>query len=128
MSINHVAIWTRNLEKSKDFFVSYFNGCANEKYIEAESNFQSYILSFENGPKLEIMSIPNKSHEAEENEQFYGFSHISFSVGSKESVNRLIEALRANNYKIIIEPRYTGDGYYEGCILDSDNNRIEITI
>jgi len=27
---------------------------------------------------------------------------------------------------VVGEPRYTGDGYYESCILDPDGNRIEI--
>lgn len=128
MSISHVALWTKDLENSKNFFVTFFNGHAGEKYINVKTNFQSYFLTFESGPSLEIMSIPNISHETGQNEQFTGFSHIAFSVGSMEAVNSLIENLRSNNCKVIVEPHYTGDGYYEGCILDPDNNRIEITI
>ncbi|NTU37489.1 glyoxalase, partial [Vibrio diabolicus] len=25
-------------------------------------------------------------------------------------------------------PRYTGDGYYESCILNPDGNRLELTV
>jgi lactoylglutathione lyase len=31
-------------------------------------------------------------------------------------------------YKVIGEPRTTGDGYYESVIPDPENNIIEITI
>jgi lactoylglutathione lyase len=27
----------------------------------------------------------------------------------------------------VSEPRRTGDGYYESCVLDPDGNRLEIT-
>ena len=36
-------------------------------------------------------------------------------------------ALRQAGYKVIGEPRTTGDGFYESVILDPDNNRIEIS-
>lgn len=31
-------------------------------------------------------------------------------------------------YDVISGPRTTGDGYYESCILDFENNQIEITV
>ncbi len=31
-----------------------------------------------------------------------------------------------DGYKIASQPRTTGDGYYESCVLDPENNRIEI--
>lgn len=37
-------------------------------------------------------------------------------------------SLKQAGYKIISEPRTTGDGYYESCILDMEGNQIEITI
>ncbi|MDY7028447.1 MAG: glyoxalase/bleomycin resistance/extradiol dioxygenase family protein, partial [Spirochaetota bacterium] len=29
--------------------------------------------------------------------------------------------------RIVSEPRRTGDGYFESCVLDPEGNRIEIT-
>lgn len=37
-------------------------------------------------------------------------------VGYRETINRLTEQLRANNYTIESEPRTTGDGYYESVV------------
>ena len=59
---------------------------------------------------------------------FIGLAHFSMSVGSKEAVISLTETLRKDGYTIKGEPRTTGDGYFESVILDSDGNKVEITI
>lgn len=58
--------------------------------------------------------------------QYIGLIHMAISVGSIEKVNQLTTTLRNGGYMVVSEPRYTGDGYYESCILDTDGNRIEI--
>ncbi|WP_173383121.1 VOC family protein [Fibrobacter succinogenes] len=57
-----------------------------------------------------------------------GFAHISFSVGSKEEVDRLTQKMSDDGIAIVGEPRTTGDGYYESVVLDPEGNRIEITV
>ena len=57
-----------------------------------------------------------------------GYAHIAFSVGSKEKVDDLTAVLRADGYEVVSGPRTTGDGYYESCIVDIEQNQIEITI
>jgi lactoylglutathione lyase len=57
-----------------------------------------------------------------------GYSHLAFSVGSKERVEGLTAELRAAGYTVASEARTTGDGYYESVVLDPDGNRVEITI
>jgi lactoylglutathione lyase len=126
MRIEHVALWARDLEKTKNFYVKYFNGRSNEKYYNEETGFQSYFLTFEGGARLEIMNIPTVSND--EIRPVSGYSHIAFSVGSKEKVDSLTKALVKDNYKLLSGPRTTGDGYYESCIEDPDGNRVEITI
>ena len=54
-----------------------------------------------------------------------GYIHVAFSVGSKEIVEKLTKQLETDGYKIINQPRTTGDGYYESCILDPESNQIE---
>ncbi len=128
MKIEHVALWTHDLEASKTFFVEFFGGKAGEKYINLENDFHSYFLSFEDGARLEIMQIPSRSSMAPLDEQYWGFSHVAFSVGSEKAVDELTEKARQRNFKVIREPSFTGDGYYESCIQDADNNMIEITV
>lgn len=127
MKIEHIAVWVKDLEKTRSFYQKYFGAVSNEKYINPVKNFESYFLSFENGCRLEIMTRPDlkESDNSYESQQF-GIIHFAFSAGSKEKVNELTETLRNDGYTIAGEPRTTGDGYYESVILDPENNIIEI--
>lgn len=61
-------------------------------------------------------------------QEFIGYAHLAFSVGSETAVNNLTEQLVADGYIRLDGPRYTGDGYYESVILDPEGNRVEVTI
>ncbi len=67
-------------------------------------------------------------HVGHEVSQHLGFTHLSFSVGSKEEVDRLTQQMFSDGIAIVGQPRTTGDGYYESIVLDPEGNRIEITI
>ncbi|PRX27187.1 lactoylglutathione lyase [Orenia metallireducens] len=128
MRIEHIAIWTDNLERLKEFYSTYFNATAGDKYINESKNFESYFLSFDQGCRLEIMhkpSIPKNLNNTAD--QCLGLIHFAISVGSKNKVLALTERLEEDGYEVIGEPRMTGDGYFESVILDPDGNRIEIT-
>ncbi len=128
MKIEHVAIWTKNLEQLKVFYVTYFDAQASDKYLNLSTGFESYFLSFTSGAQLELMSISNVENSNLNTEISVGLAHLAFSVGSKEQVDNLTEKLQISGYSVINEPRTTGDGYYESIIADPDGNRIEITI
>ncbi len=128
MFIEHLAIWCTNLESMKNFYVKYFNAVPNNGYHNPVKNFSSYFLSFEKGPRLELMNKPNIPENVNDVlTEYKGFIHFSVSVGTKEKVNALTEQLRNDGYTVIGEPRITGDGYYESVVLDPEKNRIEIT-
>jgi lactoylglutathione lyase len=57
-----------------------------------------------------------------------GYSHIAFSVKTKEELDSLTEKIRSDGYEIISGPRTTGDGYYESCFIDIEDNQIEIAV
>lgn len=128
MKIEHVAVWTKDIEKLKKFYVDYFDGIAGDKYTNTKKHFESYFIKFESGARLEIMQMPTiPSNLNDTINQYIGLIHIAISVGCVEKVNELTDRLRNAGYKVVGEPRHTGDGYYESCILDPDGNRIEIT-
>lgn len=127
MKIEHIALYVNNLEKSKDFFVNYFDGKPNNGYHNKTTDFRSYFITFDNGSRLELMTKPELNDE-EKALNRTGFIHLAFSVGSKEKVDALTEKLINDGFKVISEPRTTGDGYYESCILGIENNQIEITV
>ncbi|WP_027380082.1 VOC family protein [Chryseobacterium daeguense] len=127
MKIEHIAIWVQDLEKIRSFYEKYFGAVSNEKYYNPVKKFESYFLSFENGSRLEIMRRPDilESSNSYEAQQF-GIIHLAFSTGSREKVDELTEILRKDGYKVVGEPRTSGDGYYESVILDPENNIVEI--
>ena len=62
MKIEHVAIYAKNLEALRDFYMKYFQAISNEMYENPKKGFRSYFLSFSAGARLELMqkeSIPN---------------------------------------------------------------------
>jgi lactoylglutathione lyase len=128
MRIEHIAIWTHQLEVMKDFYVHYFHGTVNEKYINEKKKFTSYFISFEDGCRLELMTM-NGVPDSKDNvhTQFTGYIHMALETASKEAVDELTIQLVQDGYPCIEGPRTTGDGYYESVILDPDQNRIELT-
>ena len=62
----------------------------------------------------------------ESTDVFIGLAHFAFSVGSKEKVDAMIERFRSDGFRITGEPRTTGDGYYEGAVMDPDGNIVEV--
>lgn len=129
MKLEHVAIWTRQLELLKEYYVKYFDGVPNEKYENSKKNFESYFLSFGSGARLELMCMPvipeNKNDRV--GDQHLGIIHLAFCVDSPEQVDLKAEQLKKDGYNILSGPRKTGDGYYEFETLDPDNNRLEVT-
>lgn len=129
MRIEHIAIWTRDLERLRNFYETYFAGRSNPKYVNLRKQFESYFLTFDDGARLELMHMPTVPLSLNDStRQFTGYIHLAFSVGSREAVAALAERLRTDGYRILDGPRTTGDGYYESSVLDPDGNRLEITV
>ncbi len=125
MKINHLAIYTNDLERMRDFYLEYFNASSNQGYHNPNTGLRTYFLSFEDRTRLEIMNRPNLDQITPTPLQT-GYIHLAFSAGSKEEVDRLTASLEEDGYMVASKPRTTGDGYYESCVLDPDGNQIEI--
>ncbi len=127
MIIDHIAIWTTDLNGMKNFYVKFFGLHANEKYFNPQKNFSSYFLSYDSGAKIELMHSPDIIAINADSKTASGLTHFAISVGSKKKVNEVTERIRTSGNKVISEPRTTGDGCYESVISDPEGNRIEIT-
>jgi len=129
MKIEHLAIWVTDLEAMRTFYETYFHATANTKYRNDKKQFESYFLSFAEGPRLELMNRPDIPANVNDlKKEYIGIIHFAISVGNKETVDTMTETLRKDGYSIVGEPRWTGDGYYESVVLDPEGNRIEITV
>ena len=78
MQLTHIAIWTNELERSRDFYIKYFNGKSNEKYVNPKKGFASYFVTFEGGASLEIMQRTDITKETAD--VFFGLAHFAFST------------------------------------------------
>ena len=127
MRIEHIAMYVSDLERARAFFLQYFDAVSNEMYHNKATGFRSYFLTFADGARLEIMNKPGME-DLPKGIARTGFIHVAFSVGSKEKVDSITARLKADGYTVISGPRTTGDGYYESCIFDFEENQIEITV
>lgn len=124
LSIEHLALWTEDIERLKQFYERYFGAQAGELYRSKTQPLLSYFLTFGDGARLEIMTSPQL--EARGAGHRVGLAHFALRVGSREHVDQFVEKLRLEKIEIAGEPRLTGDGYYEAIILDPDGNSIEL--
>lgn len=128
MQIEHLAIWVSDLEAMRTFYETWFNAQAGPKYYNPSKQFSSYFLSFDHGPRLELMHRPDIRDVSKREAEHKGIAHFAVSLGSKEKVDDLTNSIRSAGWTVAGEPRTTGDGYYESVILDPEGNRIELTI
>jgi lactoylglutathione lyase len=128
MRIEHIALWTTDLERCKRYYVSYFGAIAGAGYVNPAKGFESCFLSFTAGTRIEVMKTTTLSPVViEAGAQRMGLTHFAISVGSERLVDALTQRLKQDGFPILDGPRRTGDGYYESVTLDPDGNRIEIT-
>ena len=127
MKIDHIAIWTTNLERLCNFYIRYFDASSSEIYYNHSKEFRSYFLTFDGECRIEIMEMPRiPASKNDIIKQYLGLIHFAINLGSKDRVNQLTEILRKDGFKVISEPRTTGDGNYESIVLDPDGNRVEL--
>jgi lactoylglutathione lyase len=126
--IEHVALWTEELERLRRFYEEFLGGRASALYSNELTEFESYFLEFEGGPRLELMRTPEVAHRPGDGHQVLGFVHVAFSVGSEAAVDELTQRLEDAGHEVVDGPRRTGDGYYESVVLDPDGNRVELTV
>ena len=125
MRIEHIAMYVKELEKTKDFFVTYFGAAANTGYHNPNTDFRSYFLTFDDGARLELMNVPEIADRGIP-DKYPCYCHIAISLGSKDKVDALTERMRADGVVIIGNPRTTGDGYYESVVADPEGNIVEL--
>ena len=126
IAITHVAVYATDLEKTRDYYMKFFDGKSNTIY-QNPNGFSSYFISFDSDVRLEIMHHTDIEQRAVK-DRVNGWSHVAFSVGSKEKVIEITQNIIDAGYELYSPLRQTGDGYFESCVADPDGNRVEITI
>lgn len=124
MRFHHLALWSRRIERLRDFYTTYFDGRAGEKYENSAKGFESYFVTFADGVSLELMRRTDIA--TPDAAPHLGLAHFALGCNDCDAVDRLTERLRADGYPVLSEPRTTGDGYYESAVGDPDGNIIEL--
>jgi lactoylglutathione lyase len=123
--IDHVALWVRDLEAMKAFYVERLGGHSGSLYHNTRTGFRSYFISFAEGSRIELMTDArgDRGHE----DGAFGYAHVALSAGGRDEVDSIVRALAESGVDVESRPRVTGDGYYEAVVRDPEGNRIEIT-
>lgn len=125
MKIEHMALWCRDIERTRAFYETWFGAQANTRYENARKGFSSYFMRFGEGARIELMQRTDVVAMPEPTP--LGYAHFALSLGSETAVDTLTARMREAGVVIADGPRRTGDGYYESVVLDPDGNRIELT-
>ena len=123
--IEHVALWARDLEAMREFYERRLGGRSGPRYTNVATGFVSYYVSYDEGPRIELMHRPDVRSGPVE--VVAGYAHVALSLGGRPAVDAAVERLRQDGVTVASGPRVTGDGYYEAVILDPEGNRIELT-
>ena len=127
--IEHIALWTEDIERLASFYATYFGASIGAKYANPAKGFESRFLTFESGARLELMKTSMlRPVRCESGAQRMGLTHFAFSLGAENRVDELTAILREAGFVVEDGPRRTGDGYYESVVLDPDGNRLELTV
>lgn len=124
--IEHVALWVRDLERMRDFYVASLQGESGALYENPRTGFRSYFISFGAGARLELMNRAAEGDGGPPPSRDIGHAHVAFRVGSREAVDAAVARLEGQGVAILGRPRVTGDGYYEAVIADPEGNRVEL--
>ncbi len=125
--LEHVGMWVRDLDAMCGFYASAFGARVGPLYRNPAKGFASRFLSFEGGMRLELMStttLEPATHAP--GAQRMGLTHLAVALGTADEVDALTQRLRAAGHAVLDGPRLTGDGYYEGVVLDPEGNRMEL--
>ena len=59
MKIDHIALYTDDLERARAFYERYFAATANDRYHNVKTGLQTYFLRFPGSDtRLELMTRP----------------------------------------------------------------------
>ncbi|MBW8687373.1 VOC family protein [Chitinophaga rhizophila] len=127
MHIDHLAIWVDDLEKMREFYLTYFDTTCNKRYVNPVKQFYSYFITFnQGGSRIELMYRPDIQGGMPDRGSNKGLAHLAITVGNRHKVDSMVAQLRNEGYTIAGEPRISGDGYYEAVILDPEGNWVEL--
>ena len=122
MRISNIGLMVKDLEKAKAFFEDYFGATVHAEY-EEDNGYKSYIMKFDENPKIELMTKP-EIVDVKKDRNDAGYIHICIKVDSKEKFDEILNKTKASGYEILYEPDTVGGSEFRAIMLE--DNIIEV--
>ena len=122
MRISNVGLMVKDLEKARAFFEDYFGATVHAEY-EEDNGYTSYIMKFDENPKIELMTKP-EIIDVKKDRNDAGFIHICIKLDSKEKFEEILEKTKADGYEILYEPATVGGQEFRAITFE--DNIIEV--
>ncbi len=122
MRISNMGLMVKDLEGARKFFEDYFGATLHDEYSE-DNGYHSYIMKFDENPKLELMTKP-EIVDVQKGRNDAGYVHICIKVDSKEKFEEILEKTRADGYEILYEPATVGGQEFRAITFE--DNIIEV--
>ena len=123
MRISNIGLMVKDLEKARMFFEDYFGATVHAQYNEEENGYYSYIMKFDENPKIELMTKPEVI-DAKKDRNNAGYIHICIRVDSKEKFEEILAKAKADGYEILYEPATVGGSEFRAITFE--DNIIEV--
>jgi lactoylglutathione lyase len=77
MHIDHVALWTTDLDRCTRFYAHYLGITVGQKFGNAANGFESQFLTLESGARIEVMTTTALSPiRLESGAERMGYTHM----------------------------------------------------
>ena len=88
--IEHIALWVDDLDSLSSFYAKAFGAQVGARYVNAAKGFESCLLAFESGARIELMTTsrlaPMRHPPGVER---MGLTHLAMSLGSEAAVDEI---------------------------------------
>ena len=125
MYIANAGLFVKDLEGARKFFEEYFGAKLAATYNEEENQYYSYIMDFDEGARLELMTKPQIVDEPKDPSRT-GFAHIAIRVPSRGKLDEIIRRFHENGYRFFYEPG-PGDGSGECRVVTFEDIVLEVS-
>ncbi len=122
MRISNVGLMVNDLEAARKFFEDYFGASVHAEYSE-DNGYKSYIMKFDENPKIELMSKPEVI-DAKKDRNNAGYIHICIKVDSREKFEEILAKTKADGYEVLYEPATVGGQEFRAITFE--DNIIEV--
>lgn len=127
MTIEHLSLVTRDLERLKDFYVRFFDAKAT-RWVSPDGTGVLYFLDFGEGSRLEMEQVLDAGDNATRKGARVGMEHFAFLAKSRAELDAKTRELEEAGVTIVAQPADFNGEFYESCFLDPDGNIVELSV